>query len=175
MIDSMKKKTTSARRRTHDGSKNYEISGIIIFCFGFFTLICLFSQSTGMMGKWVGITSTMFSRQLNALRSMPTVRNEVGPAAQAGAGEARRCPEPAEGSRLPHIHDRGGDSRIALSLSGVRPSQPRRGGRPRDRGDKIPPSTIFSSHRKKPFCNPTGYTLNWNNSIESISNRAQDE
>jgi len=53
MIDSMKKKTTSARRRTHDGSKNYEISGIVIFCFGIFAFISLFGGGTGIMGKWV--------------------------------------------------------------------------------------------------------------------------
>lgn len=52
-MKSMKKKTTTARRRKNDGSSNYEISGIIIFCFGIFTFISLFSQSTGMMGKWV--------------------------------------------------------------------------------------------------------------------------
>lgn len=49
----MKKKTTSARRRTHDGSKNYEISGIVIFCFGIFAFISLFGGGTGIMGKWV--------------------------------------------------------------------------------------------------------------------------
>lgn len=41
----MKKKTTSARRRTHDGSKNYEISGIVIFCFGIFAFISLLVEA----------------------------------------------------------------------------------------------------------------------------------
>ena len=52
----MKKKTTSARRRANDGSKNYEISGIVIFCFGIFAFISLFGLfggGTGLMGKWV--------------------------------------------------------------------------------------------------------------------------
>lgn len=52
----MKKKITSARRRANDGSKNYEISGIVIFCFGIFAFISLFGLfggGTGLMGKWV--------------------------------------------------------------------------------------------------------------------------
>lgn len=49
----MKKKTVSARRRKNNRSGSYEISGIVIFCFGIFVLISLFSEGTGIMGKWV--------------------------------------------------------------------------------------------------------------------------
>ena len=54
----MKKKTAAPRRRkakTSGGasSSSYEISGIIIFLFGVFALISLFSDGTGMVGKMV--------------------------------------------------------------------------------------------------------------------------
>lgn len=54
----MKKKTAAPRRRkakTSGGASgsSYEISGIIIFLFGVFALISLFSDGTGMVGKMV--------------------------------------------------------------------------------------------------------------------------
>lgn len=53
MIEKYEEKDHDRQTAENDGSSNYEISGIIIFCFGIFTFISLFSQSTGMMGKWV--------------------------------------------------------------------------------------------------------------------------
>jgi S-DNA-T family DNA segregation ATPase FtsK/SpoIIIE len=54
----MKKKTAAPRRRkaktaSRTSSSSYEISGIIIFLFGVFALISLFSDGTGTVGKMV--------------------------------------------------------------------------------------------------------------------------
>lgn len=54
----MKKKTAAPKRRrtkTSGGtsSSSYEISGVIIFLFGLFALISLFSDGTGVLGKMV--------------------------------------------------------------------------------------------------------------------------
>lgn len=54
----MKKKTAAPRRRKaktsgKTSSSSYEISGIIIFLFGVFALISLFSDGTGTVGKMV--------------------------------------------------------------------------------------------------------------------------
>lgn len=54
----MKKKTAAPRRRkaktaSRTSSSSYEISGIIIFLFGVFALISLFSDGTGSFGKMV--------------------------------------------------------------------------------------------------------------------------
>lgn len=54
----MKKKTAAPRRRkaktaSRTSSSSYEISGIIIFLFGVFALISLFSNGTGSFGKMV--------------------------------------------------------------------------------------------------------------------------
>lgn len=54
----MKKKTAAPRRRKtrtsgRTSSSSYEISGVIIFLFGVFALISLFSDGTGTVGKMV--------------------------------------------------------------------------------------------------------------------------
>ena len=50
----MKKITKSTQNKKHDSSgKNFEITGIIMFLFGFFVCLSLFGYKTGIIGDFL--------------------------------------------------------------------------------------------------------------------------